>query len=766
MLLVDDEPQVLVALEDLLSDEFIVLKSESPEEALEIAANTEELAVIVSDQRMPRLPGSELFARLGNASTARRILVTGFADLSAVVRAVNDGKIFAYVTKPWDGADLKQKVHQAADQFRLVKEVTSERQLLQDLMQNVPDGICFKDRQLRIRGANRAFALLMGVPEETDLSGRTLDEISPDMPNIAENREQELRILATGEVVLDAVRDLSQHGNTRWVSETKAPVRGMDGSIVGLVGITRDVTERVLMTQSLGASERRLTQQTRLLNAILNSMRDSVIAADLEGGCLLFNREAEKMFGSAAPSGKVSDWARAQPIHERDDAFMRDENPLLRAVLGHRVDDVEVVLNASGDKKLLTVAGSELRDEQGARVGGLALVRDVTAQRSLEKQLVQAQKMEAIGRLAGGVAHDFNNLLSIIASYGNFVKQTLTEGTAMEDVDQILSAVNRAAGLTRQLLAIGRRQATNQHPIQINEVVQSMEQMLRRVIGEDIRVSTRLSPSLGLVKADVGQLEQVLLNLAVNARDAMPNGGTLTFETSQITVAPTAGGTPAPVPPGEYVKLTVVDTGSGIAPEDLKRVFEPFFTTKETGKGTGLGLATVYGIVHQVGGNVDVSTELGRGTCFTILLPVADAAVVGASAGSVSTLPPPPTAVTVLLVEDDDAVRTVTSRILQARGYKVFEARSPSEALRIRHDVAEEIHLLLADVTLPELTGVELARKLAEFSPEMRVLFMSGYTDLASRDMQDVDARVAYLEKPFSPYSLAEKVSEILSAKS
>jgi len=760
VLLVDDEPQVLIALEDLLSDEFIVLKSPSPEAALTIAETEDDIAVIISDERMPKLRGSELFARIREASDARRILVTGFADLAAVVRAVNDGKIFAYVTKPWDGSDLKQKVHEAADQYRLVKEVTSEHQLLRDLMDNTPDGICFKDRQLRIRGANRSFAALLGVPADSELVGRLVEEVNPETPHLAASRAQEFAILKTGESVVDDIKDVSEGARQRWVSESKAPVRGTNGEIAGIVGITRDVTERVLMNQTLQESEARLTQQSRLLNAILNSMREAVIASDKSGRFILFNRQAHLMFGPLSSGVSAVDWARAQLLAGGQTSVDVADNPLVRAIRGERVDEAELNLGTlAANAGVFAVTGTELLDERAQPVGGLALIRDVTAHRSLERQLAQAQKMEAIGRLAGGMAHDFNNVLSVIVSYANFVKQGLVEGSDVyNDIDQVLAAVDRAAQLTRQLLSISKSRAASYRPLQLNEIVESLQKMLTRVIGDDIAVETSLAPSLALVKADPSQLEQVLLNLAVNARDAMPEGGTLTFRTSNVKLGPAhSSGLGA----GSYVMLEVSDTGTGMEPNVLKQVFEPFFTTKDVGKGTGLGLASVYGIVRQSGGHVDLQSEVGSGTCFRILLPATDDVAAEPRAPRSSTAPPPPlTSINVLLVEDDDAVRKVTSRILRARGYHVLEARSPSEALAIHEGTTDTIHLLLTDLTLPEVSGLALARRLAPSNPAMRVLFMSGYSEQNVPEGGEF-AEVAYLEKPFSPYSLAEKVSEI-----
>ena len=770
VLLVDDEPQVLVALEDLLSDEFIVLKTESPERALNLVEQDHDIAVVISDERMPKMPGGELFARIRDSSNARRILVTGFADLSAVIRAVNDGKIFAYVTKPWDSEDLKQKVHQAADQFRLVQEVTSEHKLLQDLMNNTPDGIYFKDRQLRIRGANGSFASLLGADNSEALVGKTIEDVKPDLPHLAASRQEEEAILATGKASIDVVRDHSQPDRKRWISESKAPIRGPESAVLGIVGIARDVTERVLMEETLRESEARLSQQSRLLNTILNSMREAVVAANAQGEFVLFNRRAEALFGGRPTGVDALEWARAQEVALADEAVRleHDRNPLVQAMLGTHTEETEVsIRNANPTGATLAVTGTPLRDEQGRLIGGLALLRDVTQQRLLERQLAQAQKMEALGRLAGGVAHDFNNLLSVIMSYTDFVQRGLPEGDeSRDDLNEVLAATQRASVLTRQLLAISRHKAVIHQVLQLNDVVSNLERMLERVIGEDITLVTRLSSSLALIKADAGQLEQVLLNLTVNARDAMPKGGKLVFATENVRVDAAHPATFVGVPQGRYAMLSVTDTGVGMSQETLGRIFEPFFTTKEVGKGTGLGLATVYGIVQQCGGYLHVESVLCRGTSFQIYFPVVHGSVAPALASKgQSKAPGSATAATVLLVEDDDSVRTVSSRILTARGHTVHQVKLPSEALRLCNERGSDIDLLLTDLVLPEMSGVDLARNLMRQCPRLKILFMSGHAANASIDEELFEAQVEYIQKPFSPYSLAEKVREILEAE-
>jgi PAS domain S-box-containing protein len=633
ILVVDDEPQVLVALEDILSDEFTVLKTESAEQALRVAEDEPNIAVVLSDQRMPNMNGDELLARMSGSSEASRILVTGYADLSAVVRAVNDGRIFAYVTKPWNPQDLRLMVRRAAEHFRLAKELASERQLLHDLMDNVPDGIYFKDRQLRFLRANRAFAGAVEGGRPENLVGRRLGEILVDGSSEVESSEaEERRILAQGVPEQDVLREYQRGGLKRWISETKAPIRNPGGEVIGLVGIARDVTERI---------------QTQ-----------------------------DRM-------------------------------------------------------------------------------------RRLEQQLLQSQKMEAIGQLAGGIAHDFNNILSVITGCGELVLQDLPENDVKrEDLVELLAASQRAAALTRQLLAFSRRQVVKPEMLEFNAVVANVEKMLRRVIGEDIDLRTVLAPDLGAVLADPNQIEMVLLNLTVNARDAMPEGGKLSIETSEVVVDQHMADELHDLSPGTFVLLSVTDTGVGMDAATQKRIFEPFFTTKAVGKGTGLGLATVYGIVQQCGGHIVVESQVGRGTRFAVYFP---------RAADVATTPAPKRSpvrgsqktATVLLVEDEDAVRHVTARILREQGYTVLEARRAGEARTLAQKHAGMIDVLLIDVVMPEISGPKLAEELSASTPGLRVLLMSGYSGGLMQEAATA-AGTPYLEKPFTPNALSKKLREVL----
>ncbi len=427
-------------------------------------------------------------------------------------------------------------------------------------------------------------------------------------------------------------------------------------------------------------------------------------------------------------------------------------------------DEVEATWKGK-DGRLLTVQLSVRAVRNAARQVEYyeTFVRDVTEQRRLQQQLVQVQKMEAVGRLAGGIAHDFNNLLTVITSYSDLLLEDLgKDDPKRDDVQQVLKAADGAASLTRQLLAFSRQQVLAPRVVNLNAVVEGLQKILRRVIGEDVELAAALAPDLGAVKADVGQLEQVLMNLTVNARDAMPTGGKLTIETANVEHEPEYALEREAAAVGRFVMLAVTDTGVGMDEGTKAKIFEPFFTTKEAGKGTGLGLATVYGIVNQSGGFIWVYSEPGNGTSFKIYLPRIDAPVEGVkTAGSVSV---PRGTETVLLVEDAAAVRAVAKQVLERQGYTVLEAPDGDVALHVAHKHRGPIHLLLTDVVMPVLSGRPLAEQLVRVRPDMKVLYASGYTDDSVVRHGILEAGTAYLQKPFTPDSLARKVRELLDA--
>jgi len=380
----------------------------------------------------------------------------------------------------------------------------------------------------------------------------------------------------------------------------------------------------------------------------------------------------------------------------------------------------------------------------------------------LQEQFRQSQKLEAIGRLAGGIAHDFNNILAIIQGYSELCLFKIAKEDPMrEDIQAIIKAGKRAANLVGQLLIFSRRQAMEMKVIELNSLLQNLEKMLRRVIGEDVELVTVLADNLGRVKGDSGQIEQILLNLAVNARDAMPSGGKLTIETANVTLDETFRRNPIGLKPGHYVMISMTDTGLGLTQKVKEQIFEPFFTTKEIGKGTGLGLSIVYGIVKQSGGHILVDSGLGKGTTFRIYLPRVDEVVGEVEEKEVSGLPCGNE--TILVVEDEEEVRKLTARILRKQGYNVLEASQGKEAFSLCEEQEGPIHLMVTDVLMPGLTGAELAKRFTQLYPEMKVLYMSGYTsDRFAIGHGNLEKGMEFIQKPFSIDRLAKKIREVL----
>ena len=419
-------------------------------------------------------------------------------------------------------------------------------------------------------------------------------------------------------------------------------------------------------------------------------------------------------------------------------------------------------MHRAKDGRLIDVELTSIRLAYAGHDARLVVVEDLTENKKLEGQLQQSQRLETIGQLAGGIAHDFNNLLAVILNYADFVAEELPEGDLRRDVEEIQRAASRAADLTRQLLIFARREVTNPQVLDLNAIVNGVEKLLRRTIGEDVELTLSLADDLPCVRADPGQMEQVFLNLTLNARDAMPTGGSLVVETSAVDLdAAREVGRPD-VAPGSYVRLSVSDTGVGMSPEVAARAFEPFFTTKPPGHGTGLGLATVYGIVTQAGGNITISSEPGSGTRLSIHLPAVDEPATAAIRAEPTTTLRSGEGRTVLIVEDESAVLLAAVRILSGHGYKVRAQSDPSDALTVLGDPSAQVDILVTDVVMPGLSGVELAREARALRPELPVLYMSGYSDELVANRGTLPAGSNVMRKPFTRRDLLAAISETL----
>lgn len=506
-------------------------------------------------------------------------------------------------------------------------------------------------------------------------------------------------------------------------------------------------------------AEEELRNTLSLLSATLESTADGILVVDREEKIVRFNRKFVEMWRIPEEIISSRDDNRALEFVlnqlKTPEAFLAKVRELYASPEAESYDLLEFKDGRVYERY------SKPQKVDGKSVGRVWSFRDISEQQRLEEQLQQAQKMEAIGQLAGGVAHDFNNLLTVINGHCEFLLDQMGDDLSpRKEVEAIRKTAERAANLTRQLLAFSRSQILQPKILDLNDIVMNMDKMLRRLIGEHIDLLSVKGKDLWPVEADPGQLEQVIMNLAVNARNAMSNGGELLIETCNLTVDDSVKGE---VPPGKYVTLTVADTGCGMSPEVQKRIFEPFFTTKEVGRGTGLGLSTVYGIVKQSGGHITVQSVLGKGTAFSLYLPMSERAILEMGTGKIR-LEQFKGKEAILLVEDEEEVRAVIIKVLNQQGYTVLAAVNGSEALTVLERHSGRIDLLLTDLVMPIMGGTELAEKLASRRPDIKVLYMSGYTNSDSVRQRILSAGSAFLQKPFTPTELTRSVRETLDA--
>ena len=639
------------------------------------------------------------------------------------------------------------------------------------LLEAAPDAMICVDGDGRIALVNAQAELLFGYGRE-ELVGQLVDMLVPD-----------------------AVRPVHPGRRAGYVADPKPRPMGAgmalagrrrDGSTfpaeISLSAI--DTDEGVLVTAAVRDVTERQRAQARF-TGLLEAAPDAMVCVDGEGRIALVNAQAERLFGYGREElvGQLVDMLvpdAVRPVHPRRRAgYVAD--PLPRPMgagvelAGRRRDGTtfpaEISLSAidTDEGILVTAAVRDVSERLEAQEERQRLKTQAERGR-LERQMQQSQRLESLGQLAGGVAHDFNNLLGVITNYAAFVAEEMKKrpllgpgDCVLSDVEQIQLAAERAARLTHQLLAFARREMVQPRVLSLNEVVSGVMQLLQRTLGEHVELIADLEPELNFVLADPGQIEQVLINLAVNARDAMSGGGKLTIETGNVDVDETYAASDANLGMGRYVALKVSDNGTGMRPEVVDRAFEPFFSTKPKGEGTGLGLATIYGIVTQAGGNVRIYSEIGIGTTITVLLPVTDQA--SPAAGNAPGRPEAGGSELVLVVEDEPAMREVTRRILARNGYHVITAADGYEALDAAAKCAEHIDLLLTDVVMPGMQGKEVADRISGLQPDIGVLFMSGYTQGILGAQGILEPGINLIEKPFNEASLLKKLHEILRVR-
>jgi PAS domain S-box-containing protein len=769
------------------------------------------LSLIHDDDRQRIMGETETAMRLGQDTDFEyRVIkrdgtVCWFHDKGRIVKDAQGRPVC------WQGVMLD-----ITERKRAEEALKASENRYHDLIENAQDIIVTQDLENHYTSVNKAGLEATGYSLEEALSISPSEIIAPEFLETA--REMVARKLAGDEVTTYDLEIIAKDGS-RIALEVNARLIYQNGVPVGVQSIGRNLTERKRVDAALReANQRAIVEYERLLDRLATLAEDFGSARDLETvyravrdfttasiPCIgliisLYDPEKElrrsvylwydgqELETSGIEPARIGAGAAGQAIRtnsviinnelikdikarpnfvaigfEEDSRLPRSLLLAPMSVMGRVVGTIEVQSYAEGAYREEHKIAMRMAGNLAANV--IENVRLLEQERQTEEQFRQAQKMEAIGKLAGGVAHDFNNLLTAINGYSDLSLRRLEPGNPVRrNVEEIKKAGQRASNLTSQLLAFSRKQMLQPKVLNLNDVITDTSKMLRRLIGEDVEISLRLKPSLGKVKADPSQVDQVLMNLVVNARDAMPHGGLLTIETANVEMDKAISDKYVSVHSGPHVMIRVTDTGSGMTDEVRQHIFEPFFTTKGVGKGTGLGLSTVYGIVKQSDGYVSVESEVGKGTTFEIYLPRVDD-VESAGIKKVIEAPTPPGGTeTVLLVEDEEIVRDMTRTILESNGYKVLTATDGKDALRLCETYHEKIDLMLTDVIMPHMSGKVLADQLAPQRPGMRVLFMSGYTDDQIVHHGALEEGIAFLPKPFTPDALAFKVREILDA--
>ena len=756
VLLVEDNPADARLVREMLKDAHhpvTLTHANRLRDALE-CLRTQGFSAILLDLNLPDSEGMNTFLRArAEAAQAPIVVLTGLADEEVAARAVREGAQDYLVKAEVDGPLLYRSIRYAVERHASDEAIRRSEALYRNLVEGSIQGVMIHVDGV-IRLANQALATMLGFERADDLIGQLVWQfIAPQDRDMAQAYAKARRDGRPAPNQFEL--HLLKRDGSMILLECMASSIAWGGSQATLATVV-DLTDRKRAEQGLRTSEERFRQ-------IAENIKEAFLVVELDGYRPLYlNRMWEEIWGRPLEEAYRDPRAWVQAIHPDDAAVVGETRQAIEK--GESISRNFRVVRPDGTTRWVRARAFPVYNASRELYRVVGLAEDITDVRRTEEQLLQAQKMEAVGRLAGGIAHDFNNLLTAILGYSELVLQDLgPDHSSAIDIREIRTAGQSAESLTRQLLAFSRRQILQPQTLDLNQVLTRVDALLQRIIGEDVELTMKLTTPIGRVSADPGQIEQVVLNLAVNARDAMPNGGKLTIETANAVldddyVTQHAGATTGP-----HVMVAVTDTGTGMDTATQQRLFEPFFTTKEPGRGTGLGLATVYGIVAQSRGSIWVYSELGHGSTFKIYLPVTTEELTPQPAGELAPASLSGTE-TVLVVEDQIEARSVICETLRRRGYTVIEAINGPDAIVKGRQPETGIDVMLTDVVMPGMGGRRVTEVIRATRPNLRVVYMSGYTDSAIVDHGILEPGVTFVQKPFATDTLLRKIREVLDA--
>lgn len=773
----------ILLVEDSEDDAFLVLtelerNGYSPhsirvdtEKAMKEALENQLWDVVLADYNMPQFSAPAALKILKNYGfDIPFIIVSGVIGeetaVSAMKMGAHDYIMKGHLTKLVPVIERELREAEIRRESRKVEEtLEQERRLMQYVLNNIPEPIFFKDTESRFTRINTAQSSMLGIDDPKDAIGKT-DSDYIQKENAQEALKDELNIIKTGKPVIDKLERIKRvDGVLRWMLTTKIPIVDSQKQITGIVGVTRDITD-------LKQAEEDLRENEELLRLVIDMTPNAIYVKDKGGKYLVANRLCAEWHGSTPKEmiGKTQmdlfdgSWATIEEVNQ----MIEDDREVIEKKVPKYIEE-ERMTRANGSTRWLqtTKIPLTLRGEQGFLLG---VSVDITDRKNAEEmqektraQLLQAQKMEAIGILAGGIAHDFNNLLTAIQGSSDMAIQKVDrKDNICIDLEEIQSAAVRAADLTRQLLMFSRKQPMEFQPIDLNLTVRSLLKLIHRLIGEDIRISTSFDPSLCVVMSDRGSLEQAVMNLAVNARDAMPDGGKLVIRTKNVGLSKEQAAAMPEARPGAFVCLSVIDKGIGMDRETVERIFEPFFSTKSHGKGTGLGLSVVYGIIKQHDGWIHVNSSPGTGSTFDVYLPAAAESPQKDDKHPVSPTDLGGNGERILVVEDEENVRRFIVKALCKHGYEVQAASNVKEALDIFENAKKPFTLVFSDVVLPDKSGIQLVKIIQEKNKKIKFILSSGYTDKKSRWETIHEMGIPFLQKPYSLIELLQNIKDAL----